>query len=133
MKELLYVEVKLDEINGFESDDKAVTMILFHGEAKGEYFTGTILPGGVDTQIREDGVNHLSARYILEGTDCQNQPCKIFIENNGVPDPHTEGRFITVPKIITDSQALKWFETTHLSGEVIATDEMVMIKIYGED
>ena len=133
MKELLHITVRLDQVHKLESDDQAVTMILFHGEAESEYFTGQILSGGVDTQIRENDINCLSARYILDGMDYQNVPCKIFIENNGRADEHMNGRFVTVPRIITDSQALKWFETARLSGEVTAGEQEVMIRIYGEE
>lgn len=91
-------------------------MIAFSGEADGPYFTGKILPHGVDTQKLENGKQlQLSARYMLEGMDCCGKPCHLFIENNGV---EKENGIETKPRIYTDSEALAWMEKAALCGSV---------------
>lgn len=130
MRTVLKIDVKIDSVNGLEHGEKSVSMIQFHGDAKSEYFNGTILSGGVDTQIKEGSSFTLSARYLMSGTDSCGKQCKIFIENNGRPDTTREGRFITKPKIITDSDALKFLEEEALNGEVLASEEGVKIFVY---
>lgn len=54
---------------------------ILSGEVKGPDFNGTVLPGGVDSQIiRPDGKCELSARYAIQ----LNNGATIYIENNGV-------------------------------------------------
>lgn len=120
--------IKLDNAHG----DSAV-MISFSGSVTGEYFQGTVLPGGIDTQIIvKSGVKHtLSARYMLEGKDYTGEACKIFIENNGdIHNKQNDYIFRTYPKIITDSKALDFLHYDLLVGEGVATDSGVDIKIY---
>ncbi len=95
------------------SGNRSVRMLSFDGTCDGPFFQGTILPGGVDTQKGEgDGRGTLSARYMIEGTDCEGNSCKLFIENNAEFDSYT------VPAIITDSPALQWLETAKLRGRL---------------
>ena len=83
--EVLTINVRITAINEVKGNAGTARMILFDGDAASEYFTGTILPGGVDTQKDKPGEGTLlSARYILEGTDYKGESCRIFIENNGV-------------------------------------------------
>ena len=81
---LMEVRVKCEEplkVTGAKTD---IVMIPFTGEATGPYFTGHIIGTGVDTQkIEKGGIPFLSARYMLEGKDYGNTPCKMFIENQG--------------------------------------------------
>lgn len=110
--------------NGTESTN----FIPFSGEAKSEYFVGKVINGGVDTQRYSQNGGSLSARYILEGTDCAGKQCKIFIENNGkFGDP------FTTPKIITDSDTLKFLNTTPLKGKLDMADGKLTIRIYKTD
>ena len=84
MEEILRVMVRLDGISEVEGKTGAARMIAFSGEADGPYFSGKILPHGVDTQKSEAGKPlQLSARYMLEGIDCTGKQCCLFIENNG--------------------------------------------------
>lgn len=91
-------------------------MIAFSGEADGPYFSGKILPHGVDTQKSEAGKPlQLSARYMLEGIDCTGKQCCLFIENNG---EEAGGQIVTKPRIYTDSESLSWMEGAALCGTV---------------
>ena len=82
MDEILRVHVKVEHGDRVEGAGKTVCMVAFSGTADGPYFSGTILPGGVDTQTYAPGKpGRLSARYMLEGTDDARKPCRLFIEN----------------------------------------------------
>ncbi|HCE74419.1 MAG TPA: hypothetical protein DEP67_08350, partial [Lachnospiraceae bacterium] len=61
------------------------------------------------------------ARYIMRGTDLSGRPCSIFIENNGMAAE--DGRIRTVPRILTDSDALSYLETAELRGSVSDGDQ----------
>jgi len=111
--EVLRVHVNVTGCYEVVSDGNMAKMLLFDGTCSGKYFNGTILPGGVDTQKGyPDGTGTLSARYMVEGTDCEGNACKLFIENNAQFNSNT------VPKILTDSPALKWLETAELEGRL---------------
>ena len=117
MTEILTLDVKLTGFMEVKGHDGEACMITFEGKTfPGPYFSGTILPGGVDTQKEFHGSPRLlSARYILEGKDDAGKECRIFIENNGTV---TEDGISTVPTILTDSESLKWMETAKLTGKV---------------
>lgn len=125
--EILRLYINLTEINEVVSDSRTAKMLLFNGTCKSDIFNGTILNGGVDTQIIEaDGTGTLSARYIVEGHDCKGNACRLFIENNakiGTEDASTH------PMIITDSQELKWLENANLVGHIVHEDGQLMIVI----
>lgn len=133
-EELFMVRVEIKEeisLNNLYGD--SVVMIQFTGSATGKYFTGKVLPGGIDTQIIEKhGDRHIiSARYMLEGKDCTGENCKIFIENNGFAIKESNNiLFRTYPKIITDSKALNFLNQDLLAGEVVFTDMGLNIKLY---
>ncbi len=103
-------------------------MIHFTGEADCKNFKGKILDGGVDTQKIDDGKTFLSARYILEGTDFEGNPCKIFIENNG--EVKTGEQLITIPSVTTDSKALEYLETSALKGTIESWEKGVIVHIF---
>lgn len=133
MKEniLLEIEIEIDNIAKIHGNDKSVSIVYFSGNASSQFFKGTVMPGAADTQISCTGKpTTLSARYVLEGVDCENNACKIFIENNGV---EKDGSIITKPFIITNSPALKWIETVNLFGKVISENNNLIIRIYSED
>ena len=128
MEEILRVMVRLDGISEVEGKTGAARMIAFSGEADGPYFSGKILPHGVDTQKSEEGKPlQLSARYMLEGIDCTGKQCRLFIENNG---EEAGGQIVTKPRIYTDSESLSWMEGAALCGTVESCGEgQVMIRI----
>jgi len=129
-KEIMNIEVFISSAEKVASDDSEALMLFFSGQTTGEYFTGSILPGAIDTQQKRKGEERsLSARYILEGKDYQGMKCRIFIENNGIIK-EGESTIKTTPEIITDSPNLKWFETAELMGEVIPSEKGVLVRIY---
>ncbi len=131
-KLIFEITVDLDAVYEVQGKNSLARMIPFHGTAESEYFKGKILPGGTDTQRQyPDGTGTMSARYMLEGTDCAGKACRVFIQNEGVfgnVDEH--GNMVTTPKIATDSEALKHFEDKELYGTVEGREGGVMIRIY---
>jgi hypothetical protein len=134
MEEVLTVHVVIEKtINLQNNDGESVVMISFTGHATGKYFEGTVLDGGIDTQIiGQFGDRHsLSARYMLQGTDYTGQACEIYIENNGNINHELKGvLFRTSPKIITNSKALSSWNGGIFVGEGLPTDSGVDIRIY---
>lgn len=123
---LLKIYVHLTEINEINMEKLTIRMMLFDGYCEGPYFQGTILPGGVDTQtIYSDGTGHLSARYMLKGTDNTNHDCCIYIENTAVI-----GSKWTKPRIFTDSENLKWIEQASLKGSIENENGKLVINIF---
>ncbi len=82
---------------------KEISYIHSEAYAAGECFSGTILPGGVDTQTISPAGFALSARYMIDGTTAAGTPARIFIENNSYP-----GEEGTHPAIVTDCEELRW-------------------------
>lgn len=106
---ILRIHVSIDEGEKTEFTGPAgsVIFIPFTGTVEGEIFQGVVRPGGVDCQrINLAGVKHMSARYVLEGTDRAGQKCHIFVENNGWFTGDISGGFDTVPTFLTDSAEL---------------------------
>lgn len=125
--EIFRLYINVTQMHQVVSEGKCVNMLLFDGECKGDYFQGTVLSGGVDTQkVDADSKGTLSARYILEGVDKEGAPCKIFIENNA--ELGTENS-LTRPQIFTDSQCLKWLEKEELVGRILFEKEQLIISI----
>jgi hypothetical protein len=84
-----------------------------------------VIGAGVDTQkIEKDGPAFLSARYMLEGTDADNNPCRLYIENNGSDFDNC------TPTIYASSPLLADWETSPLKAKVIPCEGGVMIEIY---
>lgn len=115
--EILRIQVTVDGCHALEAAPRGVRMLPFSGSCEGPLFHGTILSGGVDTQVDiAPGQGTLSARYMLEGTDDAGQACKLFIDNSAVT--RWGGDMVTHPRIITDSASLKWLETAALTGRI---------------
>ncbi len=124
-EEILTIFVKIETAVPITGNHQDVQMIVFSGHAKSRYFEGEILSPGVDLQrIDKDGTARLSARYILSGTDCEGQACRLYIENNGASGAGKKLR--TKPEIVTDSDALSWLETAELVGEIEGGEELVI-------
>lgn len=125
--EVLKIYVNITEMNEVVSENTTVRMLLFDGYCAGAFFNGTILNGGVDTQMTgADGRTLLSARYMLQGRDTKNNSCRLFIENNAETG---NGTTYTRPKIITDSSELKWLEKEELVGRIADEDGKLVIII----
>lgn len=135
LEELLTVHVKIEKSSELRNSDyDSVVMIAFTGTVTGKYFEGTVLEGGVDTQIigRSGDQTSLSARYMLQGRDYTGQSCKIFIENNGtLHSSLNTGLFHTTPTMITDSKALSFLNGgDSFVGEGHPTESGIDIKIF---
>lgn len=126
MELIMTVHVVLSKnINVLKGKEVDICMLPFTGTADGPYFSGTVLGEGVDTQtIFHNGRVLFSARYMLEGTDCAGNKCRIYIENNG------DSLDKLVPTIVTDSNALQFLSESDLSSVVTPNDVGVEVKIY---
>jgi hypothetical protein len=101
------VEIDPAQISQLKGSAGEVIMIPFGGTVKGEVFNGRVLPGGVDTQtVDQNGVRHMSARYMLDGVDNTGGKCRIYIDNNGWFSGGMSMPFKTIPTFFTDSKAL---------------------------
>jgi len=68
MKELFRIQIRLQHIFEVQGNNGIAKMILFNGTVTSELFTGVVLSGAVDTQIKKNGdKNKLLARYIGRG------------------------------------------------------------------
>lgn len=125
---VLSIHVKIDEAFDVCGNGVTVNLVNFHGTAESDFFSGEILPGGVDTQTYIEGEpGRLSARYMLEGKDCLGKKCRIFIENNGT---NSGEKIVTKPKIVTDSKELAWLMSAELEGQVISEPDGICIEIF---
>ena len=104
----IHVEVDRSAVSLLQSPAGTVKMLPFTGTVEGRLFSGVVCPGGVDTQVTNCcQVRHMSARYMLEGKDCEGNPCHIYIENNGwFTNGERPSPFATVPTFLTDSPVL---------------------------
>lgn len=122
--EVLRVFVNLTGFHEVVSGKGTIRMLPFDGTVDGPFFKGTILSGAADTQKADPtGNGGLSARYVIEGEDCEGTSCKMFIENNAPFNAPT------VPDIITDSPALRWLETAQLQGRIEFPDGKLNIVV----
>ncbi len=125
------INITINEVKEVIGAKGSVRMVNFGGNIFSPLFNGEIIPGAVDTQIQYNAdVKKLSARYILEGKDIAQNPCRIFIENNGTEN---NGIVITTPVIITDSPELQWLENAVLKGRVVSENNQLVVKIYEEN
>ena len=128
---LLQIDVTCTEPQVVDGHTRKIVMVPFTGTTSGKYFTGKVVGTGIDTQKYpkdKDGKDRydagtLSARYILEGTDFEGNPCRIFIENNAGPDGW-------IPTITTSSPALASWESENLRSQVDPAKDGVVVKIF---
>ena len=115
---------------------------IISGELIGQDVHGTVLPGGVDSQIiRPDGTCELSARYGVKLDD----GTSFYIENNGIRTVPKEyaalvknGEFIdpslyyfcTTPKFEVYSEELKWLTQSIFTCKAIRFPDKVELKFY---
>jgi hypothetical protein len=106
-KKVFQIHVILDQTFSVQGGKGSATMILFHGDLDTTFFKGEIQPGAVDTQ--RSGA--ISARYILQGTDADGAPTKIFIDNSQVNG-------VLKPYVLTDNPKLRWLENTDWEARI---------------
>lgn len=109
-----FIDIKpTDEVKG---TSVSTSMIHFGGRGDFDTFKGEVVGDSTDTRIQYKGQTQtLSARYILEGTDAKGNPCRVYVENNGIDD---NGTMTTEPIIITDCPDYAWIESAPLHGTV---------------
>jgi len=143
------VRVKVDApvlVGKDETVGRRQLIPILTGKLIGENMNGTVLPGGVDSQvIRPDGKCELSARYGVKLED----GTSFYVENNGirtVPEEYVnivkEGGFInpslyyfcTTPRFEVYSEKLNWLterificNATRLPEEVLLDYYVVVI------
>ena len=117
------ISVKVDKPIVVGQDEKAgrrQLIPILSGELTGEGLHGTVLPGGVDSQvIRPDGICELSARYAVR----MDNGASFYIQNDGirtVPPAYVEavkrGEFVdpslyyfcTCPHFEVYDESLRW-------------------------
>jgi hypothetical protein len=128
----IYVRIDSKEISQLEGPAGSVVLIPFSGTVSGPLFSGTVLPGGVDTQVVDvNDVRHMSARYMLDGVDHTGAKCRIYVENNGYFPKDDPKPFRTVPTFLTDSKALApYLHANRFRGEGNPGDDGVIIKLF---
>ena len=133
------LDIKID-MNGpslhLKGENGEVEMIPFKGSVDCELFRGVVEPCGVDTQIvNAAGVRHMSARYMLTGTDADGRAAHIYIENNGwFDDAHRTMPFHTVPTFYTDSKRLAaYLHRNQFTGEGNVEEDGLHIRFYEID
>jgi hypothetical protein len=130
----VHVEIDDREVSMLKGPAGEAVMIPFSGTVTGELFNGKVLPGGVDTQIvNQNGVRHMSARYMLEGTDRDGEPCRIYIDNNGWFESFSLP-FRTIPTFYTDSKKLApYLHSNRFRGEGHLVDGKTVIRMFEVD
>ncbi|BCJ94665.1 hypothetical protein acsn021_22340 [Anaerocolumna cellulosilytica] len=124
-KELLTIRVIITNIETESKGDYRKSMIYFTGYCDTEYFHGTILPGGCDTQdYYLDKLIGIRADYTLQGTDIEGKKCNVHIINQNV-----NGEW--KPIIETDSKNLAWFNTADLTAVLEHSNEGPVVRIFG--
>ncbi len=127
----VHVEIDGKAVSFLKGPAGEVVMIPFTGTVTGELLNGKVLPGGVDTQrVNQNGVRHMSARYMLDCVDKDGEPCKVFIENNGWFETQS-APFKTIPTFITDSKKLApYLHCNNFRGEGHMGPEGLVIKMF---
>ena len=135
-KAILNIKIDMDAPPvQLKAENGEVVMIPFKGSVKGELFTGIVEPCGVDTQVvNAAGVRHMSARYMLTGTDREGEKAHIYVENNGWFDERNQENrmpFHTVPTFYTDSKALApYLHRNQFEGEGRMEEDGLHIYFY---
>ena len=88
----------------------------------------------MDTQVvNAAGIRHMSARYMLTGTDKAGNAAHIYVENNGWFDNSQPFAmpFRTVPTFYTDSAALApYLHATRFTGKGVVEADGLHIYFY---
>jgi hypothetical protein len=127
----VHVEIDNQSVSFLKGSAGEVVMIPFKGTVRGELLNGKVLPGGVDTQrVNQNGVRHMSARYMLDCVDKDGEPCHVFIENNGWFESQSMP-FKTIPTFMTDSKKLgAYLHRNSFRGEGHFIDGGLVIKMF---
>ena len=139
MKDKPVLDIRI-EANGpavsMKGENGEVLMIPFRGSVDSGIFRGVVEPCGVDTQVVNAArVRHMSARYMLTGTDADGNACHIYVENNGWFDDDRQSMpFRTVPTFCTDSPKLAaYLHRNQFVGEGVEEADGLHIRVYEID
>lgn len=115
-----------------KAENGEVLMIPFKGSVDSAIFKGVVEPCGVDTQVvNAAGVRHLSARYMLTGTDAAGDACRIYVENDGWFEDGAPMPFRTVPAFLTDSPRLAaYLHRNQFVGKGVEAEDGLHIRFY---
>lgn len=114
-KEIFTFFIDIGATDSVTGNGGNASMIHFNARGECENFNGKTVADSVDTRLKYPKmVETLSARYILEGTDAKGNPCRIYVENNGIDN----NGMVTEPIIITDCPDYAWIEEAPLHGTV---------------
>lgn len=130
---ILEIKIKTQAPLHLKSENEAVEMIPFTGEARGEIFNGIVLPGGMDVQITNAvDVRHLSARYMLSGKDAEQTDTLIYVHNEAmIQNTGRKLPFYTIPHFITDNKKLaKYLCRNSFTGKIEKIDGQLNIRIF---
>ena len=127
----VHVEIDNTAVSFLKGPAGEVVMIPFTGTVTGELLSGKVLPGGVDTQrLNQNGVRHMSARYMLDCVDRDGAFCKVFVENEGYFESQSMP-FKTIPTFITDSKKLApYLHSNRFRGEGHFENGGLVIKFF---
>ena len=129
----ILVQTRPEETREFYTELGKIKMIPFGGTVDCDLFHGIVEPFGVDTQVTNQAeVRHMSARYMLTGTDAAGKPCHIYVENNAFFTNGEQPRpFTTVPTFYTDSEALApYLHRNQFIGEGMRDERGLWIRFY---
>ena len=101
-----------------------IMTVPFTGTAKSKWFSGTILPGAADVQRRKLWkIDRFCADYILEGTDCAGDKCRVHIVNVD------EGQGWK-PTVTTDSKALSFLNGADCKAVLQGHKNQLTVRIF---
>ena len=144
LEKVFSIEVSVDKpvVAGQDNVHGRRQLIPITGGVVTGKLNGTVLPGGVDSQIiRPDGFTELVARYALRLDD----GCSVYIDNAGVRrvDPAVAEEvangnivdpkyvyFVTVPKFETYSPKYAWLERSVFLCRGIRLPDKVLLNYY---
>ena len=126
-KELLTIRVIITQVETATEGDYRKSEIYFTGYCDTEYFHGTILPGGCDTQeYFMDKQTKIRADYTLAGVDQDGETCQLHIINQKV-----NGEW--KPTVETDSRNLAWLNNADLTAVLEGNKEGPTVRIFGKE
>jgi uncharacterized protein len=124
--ELLTIHVVITDRETVSDGDCRKTRIYFTGYCDTEYFHGTVLPGGCDTQEHHmDKLTKVRAEYTLQGVDKEGEKCNIHIVNQKV-----NGEW--KPALETDSKNLAWLNNADMTAVLEGGKEGPTVRIFGK-
>ena len=125
-KELLTVRLIVTKKELVTDDGYRKSRIYFTGYCDTEYFHGTVLPGGCDTQeYDQEKLTKERAEYTLQGVDMEGEMCSLYVVNQKVGEEWK-------PVIETNSKNLLWLNNADLTAVLEESKEGPVVRIFGQ-